>query len=1180
MSGNKNMQFGHSYMTKDKMKSNEEGGVFSSKFKSYIADGESALRDKIMGEATRESVMQDVRRNLRQQMSRVNDRSYFDAMRMQSEHQALRARMQEALVKAKDANRQKKLLEARLLAEKSKQSNFEADISENELDAIVFHQQESVTKDMEDGVGGAGNTTREDFDRKVEDMQYYQDLKEQATANRTVTHHKNMFSLFRAIGKKMTRDGIEDEMARQDQIISEQQQLLRFKGREWSQKRKTYEKDSYRQYYNEFDRAAARYRVLNRRAGDAAIPLKDVKEYVGEFDMDKLEDTLTKLEDNPYLDAQVDYKNKKEGRSNAEEDLIKSHSKITLMGEEDETGFRKRYKISSDFSFGYEAKRQFSDKDHPTALIGNKDAFEKVGYTLDRLKLQTDEKDASGKFINSEDNLEIVQAKQKKWFGAKTLNGIFLDGEFLSTDFLTIKGLDDAKLTSGYSREDAKTKEYIRRQVLKANVFREINSKTIQHAMGYGASGAAMSGAKSRVVDELAKRIMSEKGLADWDETVDTPEIYAAEFFEQVDGEKADRQTRLKNNKELLEKNKEAVEKRLFSKEYDKKLLDPANLDKGHKLVDPIMDIWEKKLIGDDEEAKKSLPTAVKTKVAYDVLRQEYVFNKDVVNKLGNTQTRAGRILNAIKDDRKALTDVALMLLADDVQTDYWNMAKFICTNTLMTNFEKKVEGRFDSRFNRALAKGRDDQGMLMRIALIDELNANRSHWDPLNMFNAMMPTRWKQYTEDLKDQRGTKAIVMQKLTDGTVTGFINDVFSTYIDINDGFGTLSLDTLRDLGIVSTYTSVVSYAIDMGALTEAGAFAIGELFGDDIYITKDKKGKDVTNHTSDDRRTAIGFAFTMFQNLIKIVKLAKKSMEKAEKEAKQRMKKDPSYDPKEDLAFTQDSFYSLMVSATSTAFGISSAISKFVGAKELKSIFAMGKSMISTIEDGLAIYKTTRQVYRIEKTQNELTALENKENKTQDDEVFLGVLEKNSQLQYGLACAKRKNRDERAGKIVSLISNAGKSALNFVKVFFPGGKKNPVFIVADAAWGALMTGASTVTEVVRHKMGVKANVEKMIGKSTWAAPTSVLNDVLRREAGIYSIDYLTDLARIFMSIDTDVFMKEASTREEKIVGAKIAQTLFNNKAFNEGTLKKMNVNKLMGVMGVKGNFRGILKHSLA
>ena len=114
------------------------------------------------------------------------------------------------------------------------------------------------------------------------------------------------------------------------------------------------------------------------------------------------------------------------------------------------------------------------------------------------------------------------------------------------------------------------------------------------------------------------------------------------------------------------------------------------NKDKEHKLPDSTMDIWEKKLIGDNKKEKKSLSTAVKTKVAFDVLRQEYAYNKGVVDDISDKNTRVGKILDAIKDDTKALIDLSLLLLSENEITDYWNMAKNICKNHLTTNFEKR----------------------------------------------------------------------------------------------------------------------------------------------------------------------------------------------------------------------------------------------------------------------------------------------------------------------------------------------------------------------------------------------------------------------------------------------------------------------------------------------------------
>ena len=1185
MDGN-GMQFKHTYMTKDKMKKAGEG-AFSSQFKSYIADGESALKDKIHGGVSREDVMKDVRRSLRQEMKRANDRSNAAAIRMQAEHRQLRDQMQDALMTAKEATRQRKLLDAQMLAEKSKQSNSEAENSETELNEMLERQQQELT-DNPDGLMG------EAYNRKFEDMQMLSRLKEQATQNKTVRHHKNLFSLFRAWGKAVARTDLEEEMMAQDQIIEEKTQILRTKTLEWNEKRKRYADESFRKFYNDFDGAAGRYRMLNRRGTDVMAPVKDVKEYVGIFDIVKLEDTLARLQDNPYLEAQVQIRNKKDNRSNAEEDLIKAHTRMTMLGEANEVGMAVRYKLNSDFS-GYEAKRQFDRKNELTVINEYNDAYQKQVYDAERLQLAVDEKDATGqKFINSEDNVEIIQAKQKKWFGAKTVNGVFLNGEFVSADRKVIENSKDAKATGTItSWEKLAEKEKVRRAVLKASIFRQINSKTIQHAMGYGAGAAAgATKVKNSMITSLSKAILSEEGLTEWTDKAEVEDdVIAAvgEFFEQVEEGEVNKKRAKENDREkadrLLKAQKKVVSDRIFSDKYEKDLFDKAKAVKESRdpanggpvepeLPDTVMAKWERILTGDDEEAKAKIPTAVKTKVAYDVLRQEYAIDQGAMNSLEDTASRTGKVIAAVRDDHKALADLSLLLLSEDTNPDYWMMARTICSRMIMTGFEKKWKDTFDSRYNRALAKGRAESGQMMRIALIDELNANRSHWDPENVLNALMPTRWKQFSEDVQGMRGIGAIFAQKFTDGSLLSFANDMFTSFVDGVDAFEYYGKGTIANLQLANLYSATLTSAMNMGAITEAGAYAISDII--------ELKKEDGDREEADSRRYSTSLAFAMLNNLLKIIKTCKKFMKDKRKDAEKKAKKDPAYDPKAELEYTENAYYKMIISASYTAIGIGTAITKYLGpgAKRVKAGFGMVKSILGTYEDAIAIRMANKKIGRIKETEGQLTALEDKEYKNAEDEKMLEVLKGNSQLQYGLACAKRKNRDERALKVVSVISNAGKSVINGIKTFWPTGSKSLIVKGIDAVWGTLMTGAKMVTEMVRHKLGVKANVEKMLGKEFRSTSTDVLNDVLRREVGITSSDYLTDLARIFMSIDTHVFMQEAETDSEKIVGTKIIQTLFNNKEYNENNLKKAKVDKIMGELGVKGNFRTILKHSLA
>ena len=102
---------------------------------------------------------------------------------------------------------------------------------------------------------------------------------------------------------------------------------------------------------------------------------------------------------------------------------------------------------------------------------------------------------------------------------------------------------------------------------------------------------------------------------------------------------------------------------------------------------------------------------------------------------------------------------------------------------------------------------------------------------------------------------------------------------------------------------------------------------------------------------------------------------------------------------------------------------------------------------------------------------------------------------------------------------------------------------------------------------------------VIDSPSFMSMTRLLNDVLRREAGIVSVDYLTDLAKIFMSINTHVFLKNANDDTEKTIGHQIVQALFNNKKITKDDIGKINIGKLMGIMGVENNYHKIIKHSL-
>ncbi|MCR5403507.1 MAG: hypothetical protein K6E91_06730 [Butyrivibrio sp.] len=132
----------------------------------------------------------------------------------------------------------------------------------------------------------------------------------------------------------------------------------------------------------------------------------------------------------------------------------------------------------------------------------------------------------------------------------------------------------------------------------------------------------------------------------------------------------------------------------------------------------------------------------------------------------------------------------------------------------------------------------------------------------------------------------------------------------------------------------------------------------------------------------------------------------------------------------------------------------------------------------------------------------------------------------------------------------------------------------------------MTGIDTIEQIVQHKRDTRDGIKRMLGDAFADTDRSILDEVLRREAGIVSTDYLTDLARVFMSINTHVFMKDAVTDKEKALGTVIAQNLFNNSNYvfdNDnptGHLEEVKSKDIMEAFGVKDNYHIILKHSLA
>jgi len=736
-----------------------------------------------------------------------------------------------------------------------------------------------------------------------------------------------------------------------------------------------------------------------------------------------------------------------------------------------------------------------------------------VDDNLDGFRLKIDKRDAGGQFLNSEDNVEIIQAKTKFLLTGKKVNGVFLNGEFLSADRSVIKGSKDSYTigafnTWGYTKQ----KEKVRKAVLKADIFRLINSKTIQHAAGYEAK--QMSG-----VGKLEEKL--EKDIA---------------------------------------KNK----------------------------VAGTEDDWVKILLGNNEKKRAELPDSVKVKAADKVIREELHKDKKSIKNIGKKTTRIGKAFAVIKDDQRTVMDLCIYLLSDDTHPLFWDMAKEICLNHMpykfklfnfdgddhsFTKYLSTNEQKDKATFKRALEYGRAEKGQLMRVALIDELNQKRKSFDITDIFGSMMPTRWKQYTEDLSAERGVKAILKQKGISGTFSNFLGDVFDGATMIGSDMKIFSGDVKDRMMVANIYMAAVTSVVNVGAITQVGAFGIGELYGSEkIDGVK----------TSDQRRWTTSLVFSMIRNLATLVKAMTKWKNKRQDEIKARQKKDPDYNPQVDLKFTRNKYYEIVCNLMSLAAGMGAECARYVNNTAAKDVCSFIKHTLASLENTIGAVQAQMQNGRIGEAEKDFETLMTREHKSKEDKQMIKVLKDNSQLQYGMSLAKRKSKDERNTKIFKTVKSAGKAGLSLAKVVVPGkmSKLFPPFVIIDSAWTLGTTIFETGMEIHQHKQNVKFNVGKMLGEKYKGVNKTVLSKVLKRETGIVSADYLPDLARIFMSINTHVFMQNASTNAEKKVGSKIAKTLLNNDKYTPDKLNKVKFKDLMTAMGVNGNFHKIIKHSLA
>ncbi|MCR5748496.1 MAG: hypothetical protein K6G03_12370 [Lachnospiraceae bacterium] len=1217
---------------------NAPQGNISDQFKSYVADGKSAIEiEDRKKKVDRAAVMKAVRENLLKQMSDVNNESLKSAEQMKDEHFRVHQEMESALNVVRASARKKKNLEFKLKMQRGRIStdgllqskNALADMLNADIDKysteynrykrkgeynnkVIYKKskEQNINDQQLNNNGQQENQVHTNYNLVDALHDRFEDIKENKAVFKEINslanpiQTKGIKNLFRSWSINKQIAATEKEIKQKETEIENNKEQLKKKASEWNRRRKEqHEGVTFRGYYNQFDQAAARYYMLSRNVRNRVMPQKNVKEYVGEFSLTNLDETLNSLKDNPYLDTGIKIKNKKrDDLSNDFNALIKNHTKIVMLSEADEDGNQIRYKMVQrpnmhDFDEAYEAKRQF-DKNTPTALVNTNRVKQVKKYRAIKDKLYINGKVFNkDEFIDSEDNIEIIEAKKD----GRKLKGVYLYGEFISTNGEIIKGKSDSKAIGEFtSWSDIDQKEDVRRAVLQASIFNEINSRSIQEIAGFDAAETVGKGPMEHMISDLVKITdlndadLAEYGVVKQGITIDT---IKADIKEKYKKDHNDKEPSAKELDKLL---KEYIIKEAFFGSAHKKLIEDNAKRAGAAVLDKFEAQWEKDLTGEDEEKKNKIPDGVKVKVAFDVISQEYEKDQGIVKKLKDPKSRIGKLIESIKKDN-VLVDLSLMLLKEDSKPVFWDMAKEICVYYIGWS------DVFDTEYKIAYEKGKVKNGQLMRVLLIDELNKNRTN-NPFVGFtkegisnklevgtnglltiisNPLSLVTWdrlKLWREDIAaDKRLNISNFFKKaVADGVLFEVAGDIFTDVIDVLDDNKIYDVSIEQDRDYLSVLRMANAYVTDAGAYMSTGLVAAGaNAFNNVVYHggRETIAGKTVHTDDAENQKVLLGS---------KLIKDGTSAIKQITKIIKNLGKKKDELDPK--TYSWLENFYlksavSILKSGCSifgSIMGYKSFMSGDKGQKKQKGVANAFKNLMTAAQGVMGWRSNHVKVSEFCKVEEGLTTALN-DYKTGKDNKEGKILAENSQLLFGLNVAKRKARDDRAFSITDVLVGLPKAIAGFLKTFVP----NPVTKTAASVVDAITNIPKHGVGFVRAKLARKDMIQKMIGNKYGGffggAHKSVVNSVLQRETGIKDVDYLYDLAKIFNAVNTQVFLRNAKTPDEIALAKKMAKTMFNNKLFesDQGAqyIKKIKTQSLLNAYGVGNDYHLILKHSL-
>ncbi|MCR5023577.1 MAG: hypothetical protein K6A90_04475 [Lachnospiraceae bacterium] len=870
---------------------------------------------------------------------------------------------------------------------------------------------------------------------------------------------------------------------------------------------------------------------------------KNISEYVGIYDLTTL-NSDTEAQFASYNEYTVPIKSRKDlsaNSSNTEDatNHIKNHTRILMLGAADAQGVKERFKLDRTLH-GQRSGKQFDPNslDIPHAVPSPPPQYYDR-MSAEEMNLEADEKDVYGHYLYSEKTAAIMEATVSKT--DKRVHGFYINGQYVTDEDVAagdrVSDKSDMKWRGRHSWDKQEKAEKLRAAIRKSHFFQHVNARTIQYYMSYGAD-SELTGSRQ---NEMA--------------------AYQS------------------GNRRLTDANKDQYLKTMSSK------------GQGQALCQYVID----------------------SSAAGPGQNSTFDCDTDPVIAYANNNHAYG------------LYQAALYLLSQE-DPNLWKIARkiaLICNET-KTRTKYKVKNHFP------------ETGNAMRMALLKEMAVTapfsaRMKADDLEgtFFDT---TRREAYLEELNNRRGGFGLWLKKNllngnlrrklsgAAGTLASGITDFqhAGALVDIENGreedannkdltqaekdarkeyWDKAEEDANakyegqeREVEMWDSYAQTVSAFSRLPSFISAG-ITLGVQFG-----TKDTAARDIFL----DLNALTG----VVANVLKLTEHAasayrKMHMTQAEKDASLQ---DLDYTTAKDIVICIDSGLATLqciasiISNHTTPGGVNGGVLEGENATLNKvmvyihSAIDIFRRICAIINDSLTIHAARKRIARIDDANNELetalNAFKNPNLGTQTQREMGQAAEENAQAQYFMALTRMQSRKERSEAGFNIASNSltlVKDIFNFlpddpISLAIKGSLKIAPMIVDFVGW--------TVGKLKYDRQSFNENIASMLGDKEYAG-TPYFDEVLKRETGIVNKEYLVDLARIFMSVDTHAMINNPNASSgEKELATTVVGTLYGNTRDANGASKYNVVQtiKLQDMLNYAGfdqasDWRAVLRNSI-